>query len=165
MVFVDKPKTLGSKLIKDKRTLSLLNTDFKTLTGLETKRHNSVLDHTVSQVQFAVGKTMSIWQAVALARDAIFATSKSKKEGAIADLDFVSAFNLLCMDWVEKVLRKKGLDENTVLRINRIYMEGVTVPVVNGVFGEPIRNTRRTLRQGDCPSSIWFSYGIDPLLD
>ena len=48
MVFVDKPKKLGSKLVKDKRTLSLLNTDFKTLTGIETKRQKSLLDHTVS---------------------------------------------------------------------------------------------------------------------
>ena len=36
--------------------------------------------------------------------------------------------------------------------------------MVNGVFGDLIPNSRRTLRQGDCPSSVWFFYGIDPLL-
>ena len=55
MVFADKPKKIGSKLVKDKRTLSLLNSDFKILTGLETERHNSILDHMVSPNQFAVG--------------------------------------------------------------------------------------------------------------
>ena len=64
MVFADKPKKAGSKLVKDKRMLSLLNTDFKTLTGLETERRNPILDHTLSPVQFAVGKSKNIhlWQ-------------------------------------------------------------------------------------------------------
>ena len=41
MIFADKPKKIGSKFIKDKRTLSLLNTDFKITTGLEASQHKS----------------------------------------------------------------------------------------------------------------------------
>ena len=164
MVFADKPKKVGSKLVKDKRTLSLLNTDFKVATGLEAARHKVLLDHTASEYQFAVGDSKRIQHAINLARDAIFAASRDRKGCGIADLDFQAAFNYLCMSWVEKVLLKKGLSAKVVNRINRLYTKGVTIPVVNSVLCKPIENSRRTLRQGDCPSSIWFCYGIDPLL-
>ena len=61
-------------------------------------------------------------------------------------------------------MAKKGRAEVVIDRIKRIYLGGITIPVVNGVFGDLIPNSRRTLRQGDCPSSVWFSYGVDPLL-
>ena len=35
---------------------------------------------------------------------------------------------------------------------------------MNNIPGKKIHNLRRTLRQGDCPSSNWFCYGIDPML-
>ena len=149
---------------KGKRKLSLLNTDFKTLTGVETSRHNDIIDHTVSANQFAVGKNKKIHQAIALARDAIFASSKIKSGCGITDLDFEAAFNSLCMEWVKAVLRKKGLHPEAVSRIKRIYSDGVTIPVVNSKHGEDIKNSSRSLRQGDCPSSLWFSYGVNPLL-
>ena len=33
----------------------------------------------------------------------------TNKGGAIADLDFKSAFDLLCMEWVLKVLKKRPI--------------------------------------------------------
>ena len=45
-----------------------------------------------------------------------------------------------------------------------MYTGEVTIPVVNNILGEANNNNRRTLRQGDCPSSTWFGYGIDPLI-
>ena len=165
MIFADKPKKAQSKLAKDKRTLSLLNMDYKTLTGIEAARHNAVLDHTVSAHQFAVGNSKRIHHAIRMARDAIFAAGKAKHGCGIADLDFMAAFNNLCMDWVEMVLVKKGLHSKAVARIRRLYTDGVTIPVINSQQGQPIKNSRRTLRQGDCPSSVWFAYGIDPLLE
>ena len=111
----------------------------------------------MSPWQYAVGKDKRIQHGISLARDAIFAVSKSKKEAGIADLDFQAAFDLLCVEWVLKVLEKKGLDKKSINRINRIYNRGITIPVINNIPGEKIMNTRMTLRQGDCPSSIWFA--------
>ena len=105
MVFADKPKKSNSRKVKDKRTLSLLNSDFKIATGIEAARHNKILEHTVSESQYAVGGRR-IHHAINLARDAIFAAGKSGKGVGIADQDFEAAFNFLCMDWVERVLKK-----------------------------------------------------------
>ena len=69
----------------------------------------------------------------------------------IADLDF-------------EVLRKKGLDPRAIERLNIYYKNSITIPIVNNIPGIRIINKSLTLRQGDCPSSTWFGYGIDPLL-
>ena len=55
------------KLLKDKRKISLLNADFKILTGIENNRHTSMLDRTVSPLQFALGKDKRIHHGIALA--------------------------------------------------------------------------------------------------
>ena len=62
----------------------------------------------------------------------------TKKGCGIADLDFMSAFNLLCMSWVERVLESKGLEKDVVEWVRRIYSDSVPIPVVNGVFNDPI---------------------------
>lgn len=105
MVFAHKPGKSSSKELKDKRKISLLNTDFKILTSIENKRFSSIISHLISPAQFALGKEKRIHHTIALARDTIFLSKSRKKGGAIAD--FKSAFDLLCMEWVFKVLEKK----------------------------------------------------------
>ena len=68
------------------------------------------------------------------------------------------------MQWVEKVLERKGLHIEVINRIKRYYQYGVTIPLINNTPRETIKNSQKTLRQGDCPSTIWFNYGIDPLI-
>ena len=99
---------MDSIKIKDKRKICLLNADFKLLTGIETSRHSSIIDHTVSPLQYAAGNSKRIAHAIYLARDSIFAAQQSKEGAALADLDFEAAFDFLCMSWVEKVLEKKA---------------------------------------------------------
>ena len=98
---------MDSIKLKDKRRISLLNTDFKILTGIENDRHGRMLDCTVSDVQFVLGKTRNISYAIAAARDAIWCAENSTEGAGLADLDFMSAFDLLCMDWVYAVLKKR----------------------------------------------------------
>ena len=68
------------------------------------------------------------------------------------------------MEWVFKVLKKKGLSPLSIERIKRYYEDSITVPMINCIPGRKVKNKRLTLRQGDCPSSLWFGYAIDPLL-
>jgi len=77
----------------------------------------------------------------------------------------MQAFDLLCLEWVLKVLKKKGMNDKCLNRIERYYTDSITIPVVNNVKSRHIKNTRMTVRQGDIPSTVWFGYGIDPLLD
>ena len=154
MVFANKPKKMDSINVKDKRKISLLNADFKLATGIESLRHGKILDHTVSMCQYAVGKSRKITHAINFARDAVFSAGGRKEGAALADLDFEAAFDFLRMEWVELVLNKKGLHPEVIARIRGYYTGGVTIPLVNDIPGNPIHNTRRTLRQGDCPSSL-----------
>ena len=50
------------------------------------------------------------------------------------------------------------------MRLRIYYEDSITIPIVNCIPGRGIKNKRLTLRQGDCPSSTWFGFGIDPLL-
>ena len=93
-----------SKELKDERKMSLLNADFKILTSLENKRFTSIISHTISPSHFVLGKEKRIHHAISLARDTIYLNNMKNKGDAIADLDFKSAFDLLCMEWVLKVL-------------------------------------------------------------
>ena len=127
MVFAHKPGKSSSKELKDKRKISLLNTDFKILTSLENKRFTSIISHTISPSQFALGKEKRIHHAISLARDTIFLSNSRKKGRAIADLDFKSAFDLVCMEWVFMVLKKKGLSPISIERIRRYYEDSITV--------------------------------------
>ena len=108
MVFAYKPGKSNSKQLKDKWKISLLNADFKILTSLENKRFTTIVSHTISPTQFALGKEKRIHHAISLARDTIYLSNLKNKGCAIADLDFKAAFDLLCMDWVFKVLEKRG---------------------------------------------------------
>ena len=46
MMFATKPGKIQSVKPRDKRRLSLLNTDFKAITGIEVGRYSKVLSHT-----------------------------------------------------------------------------------------------------------------------
>ena len=111
-----------------------------------------------------MGESKRINHAIALTRDTINAASQRKEGCAIADLDFKAAFDFLCMDWVFEVLRKKSLQHEAIDRLKRYYNNSITIPIVYNVPGKRFTNTRLTLQQGDCPTSTWFGYGIDPLL-
>ena len=51
MVFGAKPEKTSSILPKDKRKISLLNADFKVITGLEARRLKATAGHTLSHLQ------------------------------------------------------------------------------------------------------------------
>ena len=164
MVFGNKPKKVNSQLPSDKRRISLMNADFKILTALQAARFKRVLTHTLSPSQLVGGDDRRIFHGINKARDCIQSVTKSKKGCAILDLDFVAAFDNTVLEWVFKVLKKKGLSENMIAMIRNTYSNRITVPVINNITGRAVRNIRNTLAQG-CPGSMnWFGYAIDPLL-
>ena len=59
-----------------------------------------------------------------MARNAIYAAGKPGHAGCgILDTDLVAAFDFLCMDWVFKVLEKKGLDRQVIKRLKNLYSD------------------------------------------
>ena len=67
----------------------------------------------------------------------------------ILDTDLVAAFDYMCMEWVYKVLDKKGLDKRVIDRLRNLYRDSKTIVMVNNIPGKVIENTRLSLRQGD----------------
>ena len=165
MVFGCKPQKPNSLLPKDKRRISLLNCDFKVATGLEARSFKKTVTHTLSPLQLVAGEDRRIHHGINFARNAIYAASKPGHSGCgILDTDLIAAFDWLCLDWAYKVLEKKGLPKQVMLRLQNLYKENLAVVVVNNIPGKCIKNIRLSLKQGDLPSMHLFSYGIDPLL-
>ena len=164
MVFGSKPKKMGSLKPGDKRRISLLNSDFKTATGIEAKRFGKSATHSLSPLQLVAGDDRRIHHGINLARDAVQQAGKNKSGCGLLDLDFLAGFDWLDMVWVYLVLAKKGLSETVINRIKNLYADSISVVMVNNVQGRAINNLRGSLRQGDVPSMFWFAVGIDPLL-
>ena len=72
-------------------------------------------------------------------------------------------YNIIML--LSKVLSKKGLCDQVISRLQNLYMNNITIVVVNNVLGKAFTNYRLSLRQGDVPSMDWFAYGIDPLIN
>ena len=164
MVFTTKPKKPDSIKPSDKRRVSVLNCDFKLYEGIIAKRFRSLTGRVLSPHQYACGKNRNINHGIARARDAIHIASQKNLSCGIGDQDYIAAFDYLVLPWVWKVLRKKGVNETTIKRLENIYENGLTVPVINGTPRKAIKDIRKSLRQGGLGSIDWFSFGIDPLL-
>ena len=145
--------------------ISLFNADFKIATGLEAAKLKATTAYTLSHLQLVAGSNRRIHHGINLARNAIFASSKAGHPGCgILDNDLIAAFDYLCMEWVFKVLERKGLHRDILLRLHNLYSDSISVLVVNNIQGKAKKNISLSLRQGDLPSMHFFSFGIDPLL-
>ena len=164
MVFGNKPKKSKSIKPKDKRRISLLNCDFKTISGLVSRRFKQTSTRTLSPLQLVAGDDRRIHHGINLARDAIQASSTLKSGCGIADTDYEAAFDYLVMSWVFLVLQKKGVSKEVISQLENLYQDNLSIVVVNNVGGKTISNNRLSLRQGDIPSMFFFAFGIDPLL-
>ena len=49
-------------------------------------------------------------------------------------------------------------------RLRSLYENGITIPVVNNIPQQALKDIRGSLRQGGAGSMEWFAFGIDPLL-
>ena len=165
MVFGSKPKKPNSLKPGDKRRISLLNSDFKIITGLEADRFGLTATHTLSPIQLVAGSDRRIHHGINSARDAVHHSAKIKSGCGLLDLDFMAGFDWLDMSWVYLVLKKKGVCDQVINRLKRIYSNSTSVVVVNNILGKSFPNIRGSLRQGDVPSMFWFAVGIDPLLN
>ena len=165
MVFGCKPKKPKSTKPGDKRKISLLNSDFKTITGILNERFKEVATHTLSPCQLAMGSDRRIHHGINQARDAIMAGKHGKGGAGILDNDYQAAFDYMVLLWVLDVLKAKGLSEDTIKHLINLYSNNITIVVVNNILGRRFENKRWSIRQGDKPSSVLFCYRKDPHLE
>ena len=165
MIFGTKPKKKLSLKPSDKRKISLLNVDFKIMSGVEAARLRSTMTRTVSAHQLVAGSDRRIHHGIALARDAIQAAGKSKLGCGILDTDLVSAFCNMVLFWAIQVMRRKGMCQEACSRLLNLYKSNFSIIVVNNTPGKCIENVRLTIHQGDKISMEIFTFGIDPVLE
>ena len=164
MVFGSKPKKPNSLLPQDKRRISLLNSDFKTASGLDARKFKKMLTHTLSPLQLVAGEDRRIHHGINLARDAIWAAGSRNQACGILDTDLVAGFDYMTLNWCLSVMERKGACQEFLSRLRNLYSNNFSVIVVNNIHGAAVKNLRLTLRQGDIPSMELFCFGIDPLL-
>ena len=150
---------------KHKRRISLLNSDFKIITGIDNTRFKKVATHTLNPNQLSAGDDRRIHHGICKARDAINTANSRNQGSGILDNVYMAAFDLMVLTWVFMVLQAKGLDKKVIARLKNLYDNHLTVVVINNIQGRCFANTRWSIRQGDRPSSILFCYGLDPHLD
>ena len=165
MVFMCKPKYLDSLKPGHKRRISLLNTCFKIMSGIESLRFSSIATRIISPLQLVAGEDRRIHHGICRARDTIRAAANIKGGCGIVDSDFEAGFDWLTLEWLWLVLQAKGCDQRVIERLKRLYMDRITLVVVNNTIGAKIKNIRGSLAQGDRPSMIFFCLGLDPLLN
>ena len=68
------------------------------------------------------------------------------------------------MQFVYLILEKKGLDQEIISRMKRIFQNNSSIIVIKNVLGRKIPNTRESLRQVDIPSINYFVMTVDPFL-
>ena len=115
MVFGNKPgKKARSLIISDRRKLSLLNSYFKFMTGIEASRIRATMSRMISTLQLVTGGSRRISHGVAMARDAIQAASSNITECGILDTDLIAAFCNMVATWCYMVMSRKGLSETVI---------------------------------------------------
>ena len=166
MVYGNKAnKPINSPDPKHKRRISLLNSDFKVISGIPNQRLKKVATHTLNQNQLSAGDDRRIHHGINKARDAIFMASSRNQGAGILDNDYMAAFDFMVLTWVFQVLEAKGVAKQFINTLRNMYDNHLTVVVVNNIQGKCFKNYRWSIRQGDRPSSLLFCYGLDPHLD
>ena len=100
---------------KHKRRISLLNSDFKIITGIDNSRLKSVATHTLNPNQLSAGDDRRIHHGICKARDAINVANSRNQGVGILDNDYMAAFDYMVLTWVFMVLQAKGLDQQAII--------------------------------------------------
>ena len=89
VVFGYKPKNLGSLNPKDKRRISLLNCDFKIISGIECLRLKKTATWSLLRYHLVAGENRRIHHRINLARDTIIAVEDVRNKGCrIVETDY-----------------------------------------------------------------------------
>ena len=136
MVFGNKPgKKAKSLLISDRRKLSLINVDFKLMTGIEAARIRKIMCRTISPLQLVTGGDKRISHGVAMARDTIHAAGVNRDPCEILDTNLMAAFCNMVSTWCFLVMQNKGFSDDVISRYQNLYDRNISIVVVNGIQG------------------------------
>ena len=147
-------KDKDTRLLKNWRPISLLNTDYKILTKLLALRMQKALPNIINQDQVGYLKGRYIGQNIRTIIDTIEYTRLVQTPGMVVFLDFEKAFDSIEWDFLQKALSTFGFGTKFIDWINIIY-SNINSCVINNGHTTEYFSLERGIRQG-CPLSAYL---------
>jgi len=144
------------------RPITVLNTDYKTITKALANKLAEVAPTLVHRDQAGFLKGRSIFDQVKLAKLAIDFGRIMERNGVLVMLDQEKAYDKILHPYLWKVLEKFDLPRHYIKTIQHLYHDTSTSVVINGIISEAY-SVNRGVRQGDTLSCLLFDLGIEPL--
>ena len=142
------------KHLKNWRPISLLNTDYKLITGAIAARIKLRLNKIISTNQTGFVKGRFIGENISHVLSLMDYCDENNIAGLFVSIDFEKAFDLLEWNFVIKCLKSFNFGPNIIKWINTIYCN-ISSCVINNGWYSCFFNLSRGMRQG-CPLSPYL---------
>ena len=152
----------SQEFMKNLRPITLLNVDYKILSGILAMRMRRVLPHIISSSPKGFLKDRYIGENIRLVYDIISIFKKKGKEGLILLIDFEKAFDSIEWEYMTKILRAYNFGSSFIKWFKILYTDSCSCVINNGYLSEQF-HLGRGCRQGDPLSPYIFILAIEPL--
>ena len=148
------PKKSPPMGIEDYGPLTLLNSDYKTLTRIIANRLMSCLPTIIHPSQHCGIKGRSIFDAVSRARDVMAFAEVTKQPICFVSLDLSAAFDNVSHSYMKEALRANGFSMRFTDSIMRLYRNASSEIQINGLRSNliPIKSSVRL----GCPLACYY---------
>lgn len=137
------------------RPIALCNTIYRIITKIIARRLRKFIDKVISKDQSGFSPGRSIVEGIIVSHEAIHMVKKLRIPSMTVKLDILKAYDLVERDFLLKVLKRFGFDNNLVDWINGCIGGPKFSILVNGVV-QGIFGTTKRVRQGDPLSPFLF---------
>lgn len=149
------PKVVGAKDIKKYRPISLVRSIYKLISKVLTKRLSKVLGEVIGKSQNAFVEGGQILDAVMIASELVDELVGLKKEGILCKIDMEKAYDHVCWDFVDYMLRRMSFGCKWRTWVMKCISTTSFTVMVNGGPSNFFKASRG-LRQGDLLPPLLF---------
>ena len=166
IILLPKPNK-DSKIIKNNRPLTMLNSIYKLMSGIVAERIKKVIPSIIEKNQFGFMKSKQAADMIKILKQIMEDKSDENKNVTLLALDFSAAFDSIHHEAIIKALRRKNFGENVVKFIAALLRANESTLIINcdSNCGLPPIKIRKGCRQGDPLSVYLFLLVIDELLE